>query len=374
MFTFEFFASPDSTDRNSAQTILGQVQTKTDADGFFTLNLKLAQGLPPGQPYLSASVTDGSNVSSRFSLGLLAMKPVSITVSPATSTYGQNVTLTATVVDALGNRLKSGTVTFMDGARTLGTSQVVNGVATLSMANFSPTSHSFTAIYTPSDRFVSTSLSDTLLYVVTNPIPGTTPSPSAGIGVNVNQIGNLGNLSGELPGGVLTALIEYAPPSGGDGTVSLSFPDSVTRPSATTYGARGGENTLRTSASTISSSAVIGDGDSTVNPDLVVQELFDRPRDLAISSLQDVLDSTDLAGGILTGARPRPTLMMQKGRQSAPVRRLVSDDGTDDGVVSNAPSDERLPREHLLINPALPPGVRFRNPALEGAPEPLSRP
>ena len=65
--------------------------------------------------------------------------------------------------------------------------------------------------------------------------------------------------------------------------------------------------------------------------------------------------------------------MMQRGRQSAPIGDLVSDDGTDDGVFSEAPPDERLPTDHLLINPALPSGVHFRKPAPDEAPGPVSR-
>ena len=206
--------------------------------------------------------------------------------------------------------------------------------------------------------------------MVTNPIPGTTPNVLPNISASVGPgLGSIG--SDVLNGGVLTALIEYAPLST-DGTFTFSFPESVLHPLSANYGARGGDSGSRFSGAT-TTSPTSGDSESKANDDAVVQELFDRPPDLSVFLQNDFLDSTDLAAGILTGARPRATLMLQKGRQAAPIGALVSDDGTDDGFFSDVPPEERLPRDHLLINPALPPGVRYRNPPLDEVLGPMSR-
>ena len=253
-FTLDFYSSADSTFRNSAQTLLGSAQTQTNAAGLFTLSIPLPSGLPSGQPYINVIVTDGSDVSSRFSASLLTVRPLLLLVSPTTSTIGQNVTLTATVLDSLGNKLSSGTVTFMDGSKVLGTAPVVSGTATLSVPLLSATSHSLSAVYTPSDPSISLSTSSTVVFQVTNPIPGTNPTTAAtttvatltnaatNLGVNVSQIDAVVSATSDfVSGAVLTALIEYSPENAQSRAIPTAFPESVSRLTSSNYGARGGE-------------------------------------------------------------------------------------------------------------------------------------
>ena len=80
---------------------------------------------------------------------------VTTTSAPTTTTvqsnlnpsmYGQPVTFTATVTPT-GSNTPTGTVTFLDGATTLGTGNLVGGVATYKTSSLSVGSHSITASY-----------------------------------------------------------------------------------------------------------------------------------------------------------------------------------------------------------------------------------
>lgn len=74
-----------------------------------------------------------------------------------TLNYGETVTLTATVSSSTGT--PTGTVTFKDGTSTLGSSSIVNGVATyIAATNLAVGSNSITAVYN-SDNNYSTSTS-----------------------------------------------------------------------------------------------------------------------------------------------------------------------------------------------------------------------
>jgi Concanavalin A-like lectin/glucanases superfamily/Bacterial Ig-like domain (group 3) len=78
-----------------------------------------------------------------------AATTTTLTSSANSSVSGQNVTFTATVnASAPGAGTRTGTVTFMDGATTLGTGAVnAGGVATFSSASLAVASHSITAVY-----------------------------------------------------------------------------------------------------------------------------------------------------------------------------------------------------------------------------------
>jgi hypothetical protein len=68
--------------------------------------------------------------------------------SPNPSTVGQAVTFTATVTPASGGGTPSGTVTFKDGATTLGTGTLnASGQATFTTSSLSAGSHSITTVY-----------------------------------------------------------------------------------------------------------------------------------------------------------------------------------------------------------------------------------
>jgi hypothetical protein len=74
-----------------------------------------------------------------------ASTTTSLNVTPTSSVFGQPVTLNATISSSSVNM--TGTVTFKDGATTIGTASVSGGVATLSVSNLSPTFHLLSAAY-----------------------------------------------------------------------------------------------------------------------------------------------------------------------------------------------------------------------------------
>ncbi len=93
-------------------------------------------------------------------LGLFASN-TTLTSSPNPSVFGQLVTLTASVFPASA----SGTVTFKDGAATLGSGALGNGVATLTTSALAVTAHSLTATYS-GDAVNSTSTSTAIIQTV----------------------------------------------------------------------------------------------------------------------------------------------------------------------------------------------------------------
>ncbi len=80
-----------------------------------------------------------------YTLSLKFATTTTLTASVNPSTYGQNVTFTATVTS--GGGTPTGTVTFKDGAATLGTGTLSGGVATYSTAALAVGSHTITAEY-----------------------------------------------------------------------------------------------------------------------------------------------------------------------------------------------------------------------------------
>src|SRR5438552_7466850 len=94
------------------------------------------------------------------------------------STCGQKVTLTATVTPTGA----TGTVTFFDGASTLGTGTLdANGNATLSVTNFTAGSHSLTASYASDGTYASSTSPDytqTVNTTATTTALSNAPNPS----------------------------------------------------------------------------------------------------------------------------------------------------------------------------------------------------
>jgi hypothetical protein len=112
----------------------------------------------------------------------------SVTSSPTGATYGDPVTLTATVLDSSGNPVTGGTVTFTDSSGTvIGTASVVDGTATYTSTTI-PVGTTVTANYggTPSDASSSgvtpsdpvTTCASTLTTVISqNPNPSVVGAP-----------------------------------------------------------------------------------------------------------------------------------------------------------------------------------------------------
>ena len=100
-----------------------------------------------------------------------------VSSSAAPSTYGEAVTFTATVgVTGLGSGNPTGTVTFFDGAATLGTGVISGGSATLLTTLTAPlATHNITAVYGgDGNSLPRTSLNFTESIFATGPASSTT--------------------------------------------------------------------------------------------------------------------------------------------------------------------------------------------------------
>ncbi|HVJ94409.1 MAG TPA: Ig-like domain-containing protein [Labilithrix sp.] len=81
--------------------------------------------------------------------------------SAAPSTFGQSVTFTATVSPvAPSTGVPTGSVTFKDGANSIGVVSLSGGVAKLTISNFTPGSHTITAAYAGNTTFNASTSAD----------------------------------------------------------------------------------------------------------------------------------------------------------------------------------------------------------------------
>src|SRR5437667_1599925 len=124
----------------------------------FHTNIFRIQGPNVGGPGVNSVETNVFTIV----LGKIYVRPATSTTlnsTPNPSTFGQAVTLTATVSPVLADPLTpTGSVTFRDGATSLGTVALVNGSASLVTAALADGSHSLTASYNGDLEFsVSTS-------------------------------------------------------------------------------------------------------------------------------------------------------------------------------------------------------------------------
>ncbi|MDP3752142.1 MAG: Ig-like domain repeat protein [Polaromonas sp.] len=122
-----------------------------------------------------------------------------VTSSANPAVPGQAITLTANVT---GNN-PSGTVTFMDGATTLGTGSINSGTASFSTNTLAAGSHSITAVYS-GDANNAGSTSAALAQQVTLPTSTTTVSSSANPAAQGQALTLTATVIGSNPGGTVT--------------------------------------------------------------------------------------------------------------------------------------------------------------------------
>ena len=139
----------------------------------------------------------------------------SLTSAPNPSNLGQAVTLNASVTSPGG--VPTGSVTFMDGATTLGTAALVNGSASISVSTLTAGSHPLTAIYAETATFFG-STSAVVTQVVN--IPTTTSLASA---PNPSVTGQAVTLSATVTsaGGIPTGTVTFRDGATVLGTVTL---------------------------------------------------------------------------------------------------------------------------------------------------------
>jgi Tol biopolymer transport system component len=133
--------SPDGT--QIAYTRLGTEIGVVNTDG--TGKLSILQG-----QYTVLSTTWLRPNSSPPPTGKAATVTSLVSSNP-NATYGDSITLSATVSSTAGT--PSGTVQFFDGANSLGTTALSNGVASLTLGTLSSGTHSLKAVYAETENF-----------------------------------------------------------------------------------------------------------------------------------------------------------------------------------------------------------------------------
>lgn len=141
----------------NGSTTLGT--SNLDGAGHATLTTST---LAVGSNSITATYNGNSNFSSSTSSPLTQTVNKDATTTSVTSSLNpshknQSVTFTATVVaSAPGTAVPTGTVTFKDGTRTLGSSTLnASGQATFSISNLNKGNHSITAVYGGSANFLT---------------------------------------------------------------------------------------------------------------------------------------------------------------------------------------------------------------------------
>ena len=185
-------------------------------------------------------VTDNYESSSTTNFTVSVTNTATTVASSADpSVFGQAVTFTATVSSATPGT-PTGTVTFMDGAVTLGTGMLDgNAQATLTTTALGLGSHNITAVYGGDSTFNG--------------------STSAAITQAVNQAGSSATLSASTDSSIygqslmFTATVSAAIPASGTPTGAVTFWDGATDL---------GTATLSGGTATLTTSALLGGGDS----------------------------------------------------------------------------------------------------------------
>ena len=151
---------------------------------------------------------------------LIVVEPTTttLTAAPNASVFGQSVTLTATVTQTVGSTTPTGgTVTFKDGAATLGTSALVAGVATFptSALSVSGSPHSLTASYAGVANTFGSSTSSAVSQVVNQASTSTGVASSASPSVFGQSV-------------TFTATVIPLAPGAGTRTGTVTFKDGAT--------------------------------------------------------------------------------------------------------------------------------------------------
>lgn len=149
---------------------------------------------------------DGNHLESTSPIRTVAVARVvtSVALTPPVANsvpYGTNLTYTANLSVVGSSPVPSGTIRFVDGANTLGTANLVNGVATFSISTLAVGAHNISAAYpgdanyqpftTPSDAIEVTQAAVSMNLT-------TSPSPS----LEGNPVSVVATLSGGVPTGL----------------------------------------------------------------------------------------------------------------------------------------------------------------------------
>ena len=247
----------------SGGTTLGTGTLVGNDDGTATASYTTTVGqLPVGADSFSGEYTPdfGSGFMSNFIAsdsftGSVTVVPASTVVSvdsdAETAAIGQQVNITATVGASGGSdAVPQGTVTFTDGAATLGSTTLSGGIATLGIASLGLGAHDIVATFAPGGSF--TASSGQFTQTITTAATTTTLSgPTTGVyGQPVTLLVTVSGQGGSSPNGTVTLsdstlpagaqTLATIPISAGAGSVTLSSLGVGTRYLVASYAAAGG--------------------------------------------------------------------------------------------------------------------------------------
>jgi Bacterial Ig-like domain (group 3) len=197
----------------------------------------------------------------------LTLTTTGLTSSSASLTYGQSVTLTATVSPSAA----TGTVTFFDGANSLGTGTLSGGQATFSTSSLSAGSRSITATYNGDTSYAS---STSIAVSVTVSQAGTSTtvtsgSPTSIFGQSVTFTATVLSSTSGMPTSTVTFFdgansLGTGTLSGGKATFSTSSLSVGSHSITANYG--GDSNFIGSLSSAITQTVNAATGDFTISP------------------------------------------------------------------------------------------------------------
>ncbi|RSL18366.1 YVTN family beta-propeller protein [Edaphobacter aggregans] len=250
------FTATLPTDATGTVTFLDGVTalgTGTIGTGIATLT---TGSLAAGTHSITAQYGGDSNYSAAVSTPVSqvvnkASSTVALASSPNPSTFGTSVTLTATIPSGA-----TGTVTFDDGATSLGTGTISGGVATLATGSLTAGTHSITAQYGGDTNYIG-AVSTGVSQVVNKATPAVTLASS----LNPSTFGVSVTLTATVPSGA-TGTVTFddgatslgtGAISGGGATLTISSLAAGTHSITAQYG---GDTNYTTAASTAVSQIV----------------------------------------------------------------------------------------------------------------------
>ena len=208
-----------------------------------------------------------------------------LTATPNPSRFGQAVTLTATVAAvAPAAGVPTGTVTFSDGAATIGTATLgATGSASIVVSTLAASSHSLTAAYGGSGNFL-TSASAAVTQVVnaggTTTTLTATPNPST---------------TGQAV--TLTATVVAVAPAAGVPAGTVTFSDGAATIGTATLGANGSASIVVSTLAAGSHSltaAYGGSGNFLASTSAAVTQVVNAPDTVSVTRAEQVLQTGEL--------------------------------------------------------------------------------
>ena len=203
--------------------------------------------------FFDPSSTDSQVDPSISAIVMQVVNPIptttTLTSSVSTSSFGQSVTLTATVSPAAA----TGNVTFQDGSGSLGSAKLSGGTATLTTSTLSVGTHTLKAVYsgdTNDGASTSTTLTETVSQAATSTALKSSPNPSAyGQSVTLTATVSPATATGSLTFKDGSNTLGASVLSGGTATFTVATLSAGTHVLAAAYG--GDANNAASSSATL---------------------------------------------------------------------------------------------------------------------------